>query len=89
MMTIHTDDMRKFYAYSIANTPVGEHFKDALDEIDRLREGLREIADISRQAQQGVTDLAWLLQLALIEGTARELMGNPKLIPTEGEVSSE
>jgi hypothetical protein len=88
-MKLDTDDIRKRCKHAIANTPVGRHLGRALDEVDRLREGLREIADISRQAQQGVTDLAWLLQLALIEGTARELMGNPKLIPTEGEVSSE
>jgi hypothetical protein len=88
-MKLDTDDIRKRCKHAIANTPVGRHLGRALDEVDRLREGLREIADISRQAQQGVTDLAWLLQLALIEGTARELMGDPKLIPTESEVGSE
>jgi hypothetical protein len=88
-MKLDTDDIRKRCKHAIANTPVGRHLGRALDEVDRLREGLQEIADISRQAQQGVTDLAWLLQLALIEGTARELIGDPKLIPTKDEVSSE
>jgi hypothetical protein len=88
-MNINTDDIRKRCKYAIQNTPVGRHLGRALDEVDRLREGLQEIADISRQAQQGVTDLAWLLQLALIEGTARELAGDQKLIPTESEVPNE
>jgi hypothetical protein len=88
-MKLDTDDIRKRCKHAIANTPVGRHLGRALDEVDRLREGLQEIADISRQAQQGTTDLAWLLQLALIEGTARELMGDPKLIPKESEVPHE
>jgi hypothetical protein len=89
MTQLDTDDIRKRCKHAIANTPVGRHLGRALDEVDRLREGLQKIAEISRHSHENTTQLAWLLQIALIEDTARELMGDPKLIPTKDEVSSE
>jgi hypothetical protein len=88
-MKIDTDDIRKRCKHAIQNTPVGRHLGRALDEVDRLREGLRKIAEISRHSHQNTTQLAWLLQIAVIEDTARELAGDRKLIPAESEVQGE
>jgi hypothetical protein len=86
-MTIHTDDMRKFYAHSIANTPVGAHFKDALDEIDRLRTVLRTIAEKADAHSNNTEDHYVFKQFLEIKYAAKRAAdGLPATVP-DGEVA--